>query len=153
MRHGLWLAAITRLWLLGLNIDWDCLVLHCIMDSCDQWEFPPFDRPQWQSLCTALTAGVPAARAVQGDCERVTNPSNTVSRLARASLEGFIVVNQLEIVVAGVYVNSSSPGQNGSHFAEDIFRCIFMNEKFCILIKISLKFVSKGPIDNNPALV
>ena len=49
--------------------------------------------------------------------------------------------------------NSSSPGQNGRHFADDIFRCIFMNEKICILIKISLKFVPKGPIDNNPALV
>ena len=30
---------------------------------------------------------------------------------------------------------------------------IFMNEKFCILIKISLKFVPKGPIDNNLVLV
>ena len=29
----------------------------------------------------------------------------------------------------------------------------FVNEKFCILIKISLKFVPEGPIDNNPALV
>ena len=29
----------------------------------------------------------------------------------------------------------------------------FMSETFCILIQISLKFVSKGPIDNNPALV
>ena len=28
-----------------------------------------------------------------------------------------------------------------------------MNEKFCILIKISLKFVPEGPIDNNSALV
>ena len=28
-----------------------------------------------------------------------------------------------------------------------------VNEKFCILIKILLKFVPKGPIDNNPALV
>ena len=37
--------------------------------------------------------------------------------------------------------------------ADDIFTCIFMNEKFCILIKISLKFVPKSPIDNNPALV
>ena len=37
--------------------------------------------------------------------------------------------------------------------ADDIFRNIFVNEKFCILIKISLKFVPKGPIDNNPALV
>ena len=50
-------------------------------------------------------------------------------------------------------VNSSPPGQNGRHIADDIFRCIFENEKFCILIKISLKFVPKGSIDNNPALV
>ena len=32
------------------------------------------------------------------------------------------------------------------------FRCIFVNEKFYILIKISLSFVPKGPIYNNPAL-
>ena len=48
---------------------------------------------------------------------------------------------------------SSPPGQNGRHFADDIFRCIFMNEKLHILIEISLKFTHKGPIDNNPALV
>ena len=34
-----------------------------------------------------------------------------------------------------------------------IFICIFVNEKFSILIEISLKFVSKDPIDNNTALV
>ena len=38
-------------------------------------------------------------------------------------------------------VNSSPPGQIGRHFEDDIFRCIFVNEKFCILIKISLKFI------------
>ena len=48
--------------------------------------------------------------------------------------------------------NSSTPGQNGHYFA-DVFQCIFLNEKFCILIQISLKFVPKGPTDNNPALV
>ena len=47
----------------------------------------------------------------------------------------------------------SLPGQNGRYFADDVFRCIFVNKKFCILIKISLKFVLKGPIDNNPASV
>ena len=30
--------------------------------------------------------------------------------------------------------------------ADDIFKYIFMNEKFCISIPISLKFVPKGPI-------
>ena len=49
-------------------------------------------------------------------------------------------------------VNSSSPGQNGRHYADDIFRCIFVNEKFCILIKNSLKLAHKGPIDDIPAL-
>ena len=49
--------------------------------------------------------------------------------------------------------NSSPPGQNGRLFPDDIFKCIFMNEKFCILIRISLKIVPKGPINNIPALV
>ena len=45
-------------------------------------------------------------------------------------------------------INSSSPGQSGHHFADDIFKCIFLNEKFCIFIRISLKSVPKGPFDN-----
>ena len=49
-------------------------------------------------------------------------------------------------------INFSIPGQNGRLFTDDIFICIFVNERFCILIRISLKFVPKGPIDNNPAL-
>ena len=51
------------------------------------------------------------------------------------------------------WVNTLKPGQNGRRFTDDIFTCIFMNEKFCILIQISLKFVVKGPVDNMPALV
>ena len=50
-------------------------------------------------------------------------------------------------------VNSSPPGQNGCHLADDIFRCVFINENFCIVIKISLRFVSKCPIDNISTLI
>ena len=32
------------------------------------------------------------------------------------------------------------PGQNGCHFADDIFRYIFVNEKLCILIKFDWSF-------------
>ena len=46
-----------------------------------------------------------------------------------------------------------SPVQNGHLFADDIFRCTFVNEKVCSLIRISPKFVPKGLIDNKPALV
>ena len=38
-------------------------------------------------------------------------------------------------------------------FPDDIFKWIFLNENVWILIKISLKFVPKDPINNIPALV
>ena len=43
--------------------------------------------------------------------------------------------------------------ENDHHIGDDIFICIFENEKFCISIRISLKFVPNGAIGNNPALV
>ena len=49
--------------------------------------------------------------------------------------------------------NSLRPRQNGRHFADDIFKCIFLNDNIWIPINISLKFVPKGPINNIPALV
>ena len=42
---------------------------------------------------------------------------------------------------------------NGRHFADDIFKCIFLNENVWIPIKISLNFVPKGPINNIPTMV
>ena len=43
------------------------------------------------------------------------------------------------------------PRQNGRYFPEDIFKCIFLNENVWISIKLSLKIVHKGPINNIPA--
>ena len=51
------------------------------------------------------------------------------------------------------WVNALRPRQDGRHFADDIFTCIFFNENCRISIKFSLKYVRKGPIDINPALV
>ena len=50
-------------------------------------------------------------------------------------------------------VNTLRPRQNGRHFADDIYKCISMNENVSIAIKISLKFLPKGRINNIPALV
>ena len=50
-------------------------------------------------------------------------------------------------------INTLRPRQNGRHFADDIFKRIVLNETCRISIKISLKFVPKGPINNIPALV
>ena len=50
-------------------------------------------------------------------------------------------------------VNTLRQRQDGCHFPDGMINCIFLNEKFWILIKISLKFVPKGPISNIPSLV
>ena len=50
-------------------------------------------------------------------------------------------------------VKTLRPRQNRRYFADDIFKCIFLNENVWIPIEISLKFVPKGPINNIPALV
>ena len=50
-------------------------------------------------------------------------------------------------------LNTKTPRQNGRHFADDTFKHIFFNENVRISIKISLKFVPTGPINNIPALV
>ena len=51
------------------------------------------------------------------------------------------------------YFNTLRPRQNGRHFADDILRCIFLNENAWISLKISLKFVPKVRINNIPTLV
>ena len=50
-------------------------------------------------------------------------------------------------------LNTLRPRLNRRPFADDIFKCIFLNENVLISIKISLKFIPKGPINNIPALV
>ena len=49
-------------------------------------------------------------------------------------------------------LNTLRPRQNRRHFADDMFKCIFLNENVWIPIEISLKFVPKGSINNNPSL-
>ena len=50
------------------------------------------------------------------------------------------------------WINTLRPRQGGWHFADDIFKCIFLNEDAWMSINISLKFVPKDQINNIPAL-
>ena len=50
-------------------------------------------------------------------------------------------------------LNILRPRQNGRHFPDVIFNCIFLNENVWISIMISLMFVPNGPINNIPVLV
>ena len=74
-------------------------------------------------------------------CKRYTGHVALVANTGPAILVPFHLVNTLR------------PRQNGRDFADDTFKLIFLNENVGISIKISLKFVPKGPINNIPALV
>ena len=50
-------------------------------------------------------------------------------------------------------VNTLRPRQNYRYFTDTRFNSIFLNENPLILIRISLKFVHKGQIDNELAMV
>ena len=47
-----------------------------------------------------------------------------------------------------IVINTLRPRLNGRYIADDIFKCIFLNKNVWIPIKISLKFVPHGPINN-----
>ena len=76
------------------------------------------------------------------------------------SMENAVICERVTIVICGwsgtnrsQNINTLRPRQNGRHFADDIFKYIFLNENVWIPIRISMKFVPKGPINNIPALV
>ena len=63
-----------------------------------------------------------------------------------------LAVDGLAIII-GPWINSWRSRQNGRHFPDDIFKCIFLNENIWISLNISLKFVPEVQINNIPALV
>ena len=62
-------------------------------------------------------------------------------------------INGYVLPWCGVIIDTLRPRQKGRHFADDIFKCIFVNENVWISIGISLNFFPRGPINNIPALV
>ena len=51
-----------------------------------------------------------------------------------------------------LHFNTLTSRQNGPHFADDVFKCIFSNENVWISLTISLKLIPKVPLNNIPAL-
>ena len=137
-KHDFWRKFSPRALVRGIPARVDFMPKNCWFCGC--WPGISFKMADEISQCLATF-------------ERLMNISNALSEYWRTH-KWLIKKHKNKLLNSWQpsMFNSSPPGQNGRHFA-DVFRCIFMNEKFCILIKISLKFVSMGPIDNNPALI
>ena len=74
-------------------------------------------------------------------------------RRVLSSFHAFVCLSICLSDITILTLNTLRLRQNGRLFSDDIFKCIFLNENGRILIKISLKFVPKVPINNIPALV
>ena len=100
------------------------------------WNFPQVNAttPRWWLINIGLVAAW---------CGQAT--SHYPSRCWRRSQSPYDVTRPQ-------WFNTLRPSQNGRHFPDDIFKCIFFNENVLIPIKKSLKFVAKCPINNIPAL-
>ena len=87
------------------------------------------------------------------DMEQVQSGACNLGQLCSLRLFRLLEPNGVLRLLSLTLLNTLRPGQNGRHFADAIFKCIFLNKNVSIPIKISLKFVPKGPINNIPALV
>ena len=64
-----------------------------------------------------------------------------------------IVIKTRKSFPSEALLNTLRPRQDGRHFADDIFKSNFLTEDMWIVLDISLKYISKGSINNIPALV
>ena len=108
-------------------------------DSSSQGD-PPHQLVPWEMLLMT-----PRPMRVRAQCQPLVavHRASTGLQMAYLLMRRFCWQNS---------VNTLRPRQNGRRFA-DTFKPIFLNENVRISIKISLKFVPKGQINNIPALV
>ena len=107
--------------------------------------FVKFWWPWWGGWIDEIIAGVTSDVR-----ELLTNPKDTnwFNVMAQSSQ-----VNFFRFMRSHLSCNTLRPRQDGRYFADDVLKCIFLNENVWISLKIPLKFVRRGPINNIPALV
>ena len=115
--------------------------------SDDRWI--PHTRGQWRgalmfSLIWVNNGGASDLRRHRADYDV------TVMCVKCATLHCLMRIGHWD---SAIKLNTLRPRQNGRRFADDTFKRIFLNENVRISIKISLKFVPYGPMNNIPALV
>ena len=129
---------------------------HCVGNSPGTGEFPT-QRASNAERISIWRRHHDFIYSSQGECHRTSLKVN--QNLAQVVMAPIHSLNPsiyagpglLQIGDWGVF-STLRPRQDGRHFHNTIFKCIFSNENVHISIKISLKFVPKGPINNIPAL-
>ena len=74
------------------------------------------------------------------------NPIGTVLCITGSPMRAISMLLAMWSSHLGGGFNTLRSRQNRHHFADNIFQCVFLNENCCILIELSLKFVTKCSI-------
>ena len=98
---------------------------------------------EWLNLMAFLETADGEVHIFHISCAIITYALESLSSLTQITQNLQVTIN----------FNTLRPRRDRRHFADAIFKCIFLNENERISLRISLKFVPKGPINNNPALV
>ena len=150
--------------------------LYTFLPTRNKWEFPSKNiNWNWNSIVityqitTLAPIWISYSYSNSGLHLSHMNVDNTVSHMFGNQHCAFVIIWCLLIafvkhkfIIDGhlcsmyfcLYIyNTLRPRQDGRHFPDDIFKCIFLNENARILLKKSPKFVPNVGIHNIPALV
>ena len=86
-------------------------------------------------------------------CEHTRGGGVGVSKSARLRSATAPRMCECSFMLKQSFLNTLRSRQNGHHFTDNIFKCIFLNENVQILIIILLKFVPKDQIKNIPTVI
>ena len=132
-----------------------------ILKNCSLYYFWHILKTSWKNQSSLLTdregrSEEGTDKWMDGQTNRQTNASDYIAFTTGGGNNSLVMIGQISDYPTW------SPGEPLTHLpldkmatilADSIFKCIFLNENVWIPIRISLKFVSKGPINNIPALV
>ena len=78
---------------------------------------------------------------------------DVIHRKIASQSHDYGIIQSAPIITWPIFLNSLRPRRNRRHFADAIFKCIFLNENEWISLRFSLKFVNRVRINNIPSLV
>ena len=124
------------------------------------WAAIPIPELNWPQPCPCVPTNIMCCANVSGiilcmcsaNERRRYNVTLSFIGWAHSQNDSWMSVNVMSCEVSGIYWHSEA-WIKWKIYLQIIFRMHFLEIKFCILIKISLKFIPKGPIDNKSALV
>ena len=131
-------------WRGALMFSLICVWINCWVNTCEAGDLRRYRAHYDGTIMSKINS--------DGHKLRRHHQTNVLYEKTYHSLNILKLMTVLDI--AGGHVMSRPlPRRNRRHFADDIFKYMFLNENVLVSIEISLNFIPKGLINNIPALI